>query len=301
MKPTLVIIAAGMGDRYGGLKQIDPIGPNGEILIDYSIYDAVRAGFGKLVFVIRPDFEDTFKQKISGKFESNLEVAYVYQQTSDYLDGFEPPNERRKPWGTGHAILTAGKAVDEPFVAINADDYYGHNSFKIIADYLSSGEMLGQVNHAMVGYILRNTLSEYGYVSRAICLCGPQMLLDNIVERRRIKKAADAAVYLDEAEETFSLTGDEIVSMNFWGFGPSVFDALRSQFSDFLNDRGNDPQAEFFIPTAVNNLIAAGKANVKVLKTQDRWFGITYPQDKISTIKNINKLIEKGIYPEKLW
>lgn len=301
MKPTLVIIAAGMGNRYGGLKQIDPVGPNGEILIDYSIYDAVRAGFGKLVFVIRPDFEDTFKQNISGKFESNLEVSHVYQQTSDYLNGFELPHERRKPWGTGHAILTAGKAVDEPFVAINADDYYGHNSFKIIADYLSSGEMPGGHNHAMVGYILRNTLSEYGYVSRAVCYCGPQMLLDSVVERTKIKRQSDAAVYFDESGKSFSLTGDEIVSMNFWAFQPSIFDSLQAQFSDFLNDRGHDAKAEFFIPTAVNNLIAAGKITVKVLKTQDRWFGITYRQDKISTIKNINKLIEEGVYPEKLW
>jgi UTP-glucose-1-phosphate uridylyltransferase len=187
MKPTLVVIAAGMGNRYGGLKQIDSIGPNGEILIDYSIYDAVRAGFEKLVFVIRRDLEDTFKQKISGKFESNLEVSYAYQEIDAYLDGFELSQHRKKPWGTGHAILTAGKAVAEPFVAINADDYYGHNSFKIIADYMSSGEMLGGHNHAMVGYILRNTLSEYGYVCRAVCHCGPQMLLDNIVERTKIK------------------------------------------------------------------------------------------------------------------
>lgn len=301
MKPTLVIIAAGMGNRYGGLKQIDPIGPNGEILIDYSIYDAVRAGFGKLVFVIRPDFEDTFKQNISGKFESNLEVSHVYQQTCDYLDGFEPPHERKKPWGTGHAILTAGKAVDEPFVAINADDYYGHNSFKIVADYMSGSEMRRPDSHAMVGYILRNTLSEHGHVSRAVCHCGPQMLLDNIVEQTKIKRQADAAVYFDESGKAFSLTGDEIVSMNFWAFGQSIFNSLQEQFSDFLNDRGHDPQAEFFIPTAVNNLIAAGKITVKVLKTRDRWFGITYRQDKASTIKNINKLIEEGVYPEKLW
>ncbi len=301
MKPTLVVMAAGTGNRYGGFKQVEPIGPNGELLIDYSAYDAIRAGFGKLVFVIQKDFAEIFKQKVSGKFERCLEVCYTYQEISSYLDEFKLPRNCRKLWGTGHAVLTAGEVVNEPFATITADDYYGHNSFKIIADYLSSAQMLRTDNHVMVGYILRNTLSEHGYVSRAVCRCSPQMQLDSIVERTKISPTAEAAVYVDKSGKTLALTGDEMVSMNFWGFGPSIFDALQSQFSKFLSKCGHDPQAEFFLPTAVNNLVAAGKIRVKVLKTQDRWFGITYHQDKISAVKNINKLIEEGVYPEKLW
>lgn len=301
MKPTLVILAAGIGNRYGGLKQIEPIGPNGEIMIDYSVYDAVRAGFDKLVFVIRKDFEDDFKHKISGKFENSIETAYVYQELEACPDGFGPPQNRKKPWGTAHAVLTAREVVDKPFVVINADDYYGHNSFKIIADYLSSSETFSPNNYAMVGYILRNTLSEYGYVSRGVCECTEKRMLKRIVERTKIEKTDEAVVYFDESERPVALTGDEMVSMNFWGFQPTIFNSLQSQFSNFLNQSGNDPEAEFLIPTAIDNLIRTGDARVKVLKTQDCWFGITYREDRASAIRNINKLIKKGIYPRKLW
>ena len=301
MKPTLVVMAAGTGNRYGGLKQVEPVGPNGETLIDYTIYDAVRAGFGKLVFVIQKDWAEIFKQKISGKFERCLDVCYTYQEINSCLDGFKLSRNRRKPWGTGHAVLTAGQAVKEPFAVITADDSYGHNAFKIIADYLSSAQMLGCDNHAMVGYVLRNTLSEHGYVSRAVCQCSPQMLLDSIVERTKISPAAEAPVYVEQSGKTFPLTGDEIVSMNFWGFQPSIFDSLQSQFNEFLGRCGDDPETEFFLPAAINNLIAADKIRVKVLKTADHWFGITYRRDRISAVKNISKLIEEGIYPEKLW
>lgn len=301
MKPTLVIMAAGIGDRYGGLKQIDPVGPNGEIIIDYSVYDAMRAGFGKLVFVIRKDFEDDFKHKISGKFEDSIETACVYQQLEACPDGFGPPQNRKKPWGTAHAVLTAREAVDEPFVVINADDYYGHNSFKIIADYLSSSETFSPNNYAMVGYILRNTLSEYGYVSRGVCECTEKMMLKRIVERTKIEKTDEAVVYFDESQRPVALTGDEMVSMNFWGFQPTIFDYLQSQFEKFLKERGNDPKAEFFIPAVINNLIATGLAKVEILQTPDNWFGITYRQDTADVIKSINRLIERGVYTEKLW
>ena len=300
MKPTLVILAAGIGNRYGGLKQIEPVGPNGEIMIDYSVYDAVQAGFGKLVFVIRKDFEDDFKHKISSKFENNIETAYVYQELEACPDGFGPSQNRKKPWGTAHAVLTAREVVDKPFVVINADDYYGHNSFKIIAGYLSSSEVLSPNNYAMVGYVLRNTLSEYGYVSRGVCECTEKMMLKRIVERIKIEKTDEAVVYFDESERPVVLTGDEMVSMNFWGFQPTIFDYLQSQFEQFLKERGNDPKAEFFIPAVINNLIVTGLAKVKVLQTPDNWFGITYRQDTADVIKSINRLIERDIYPEKL-
>jgi UTP-glucose-1-phosphate uridylyltransferase len=301
VKPTLVILAAGIGDRYGGLKQAESVGPNGEIIIDYSVYDAVRAGFDRLVFVIRRDFEDEFKHKISGKFESDIETAYVYQELESCTGGFKPSQKRKKPWGTAHAVLAARDLVDKPFVVINADDYYGHNSFKIIADYLSCDEMLGPNRYAMVGYVLRNTLSEYGYVSRGVCECTEQMMLKKIVERIKIEKTNEAIVYFDESQRQVVLTGDEVVSMNFWGFQTTIFDYLQSQFEQFLKERGNDPKAEFFIPAVINNLIAKDLAEVKVLQTPDKWFGITWRQDKENVIKSINKLIKAGTYPEKLW
>lgn len=301
MKPTLLIIAAGMGSRYGGLKQIDSVGPDGELIIDYSIYDALKAGFGKLVFVIRHYFEEAFKDKFGSKFDGIVETAYAYQELDDCLDGFKLPPDRQKPWGTGHAMLVAENVIDEPFAVINADDYYGPNSIKAIAEYLSGIKRSGYGNYSMIGYILRNTLSDYGYVSRGVCKVGTQMLLKSVVERKKVEKTGNGAKYYDERGKEFYLTGDEIVSMNLWGFDPTIFSHLQQQFRDFLNRHGNDSKAEFFIPTAVDYLIKDKKVQVKVLPTQDSWFGITYRQDRIVAAKNIRKLIEEGLYPEKLW
>ena len=299
-KPALLILAAGMGSRYGGFKQIDPVGPNHESIIDYSIYDAIKAGFEKVVFVICPSFKDAFEEKISRKFNKRIETTYVFQQLQECLGGFQLPTERKKPWGTAHAILVVKDVIKEPFAVINADDYYGPNAFKTLKNYFDTSPA-AKNDYSMVGYVLRNTLSDFGVVSRGVCGCDDQMLLAKIVERTNVEKLNGGIKYLDDASNEHKLTGDEIVSMNFWGFKPSIFSYLQSQFQDFLNNSGNDPDSEFFIPTVVNNLIENQKASVKVLKTDDSWFGITYQQDKEIVINKINQLIKKGVYPAKLW
>jgi dTDP-glucose pyrophosphorylase len=300
MKPTLLILAAGMGNRYGGLKQIDPVGPNGEIIIDYSIYDAIRAGFGKLVFVIRHYFEDAFKEKIANKFEGVVETAYAYQELDAALDGFALPPERKKPWGTGHATLLGKDFINEPFAVINADDYYGIDSFKLMAEFLCGSE-LSVTNYAMVGYILRNTLSEYGSVARGVCYCDDKQCLSDIFERLGVEKYGNGARYFDEDSTEHSLTGDEVVSMNLWGFHQSVFGHISAKFKDFLKEHGNDPKAELYIPVVIDQLVKSGKVKVKVLPTHDTWFGVTYRQDRDIAEQCIRKLIDKGLYPEKLW
>ena len=303
MKPTLLILAAGMGSRYGGLKQIDPVGPNDEIIIDYSIYDAIQAGFGKLVFIIRHYFEDAFKEKIGSKFDGIVDVAYGFQELDACLDtcikGFELPANRQKPWGTGHAILVGAEAINEPFAVINADDYYGTESFKMMAEFLSRAQPDNA--YSMIGYILRNTLSEFGHVARGVCHCTDDMLLDTIVETLGIEKDGTGATYPDENGARLSLTGDEVVSMNLWGFQPSIFGHLKTQFAQFLTDHADDPKAEFYIPSAVDRLIQQREATVKVLPTHDTWFGVTYKQDHEPAVANIRRLIDTGVYPERLW
>ena len=300
MKPTLLILAAGMGSRYGGLKQIDPVGPNGEIIIDYSIHDAIRAGFGKLVFVIRDYFADAFKEKIGGKFDGVVETAYVYQELDTALDGFSVPANREKPWGTGHAILVGKDVIDEPFAVINADDYYGIDSFKVMSKFLSGAEV-SPADYAMVGFTLRNTLSEHGTVARGVCHCDENMLLRDVVETTAIARDGDGARYVGDDGVEHVLTGDEVVSMNLWGFHQSIFEHLSSQFSDFLRDRANDPKAEIFIPTVVDSLIKSEQVSVKVLPTHDSWFGVTYRQDREIAERSIAALIEEGVYPQRLW
>lgn len=299
MKPTLLILAAGVGSRYRGLKQIDPVGPNGEIIIDYSIHDAIRAGFGKLVFVIRHYLEEAFKEKIGSRFEGIVETAYAYQELDACLDGFELPEDREKPWGTGHAILVAQDVIDEPFAVINADDYYGINSFKVMADFLSGKEVSPSL-YSMVGFVLRNTLSEYGTVARGICECDDRMFMKKVVERIRIEKVGEAARYHDPDESIHELTGDEVVSMNLWGLHQSIFEHLRNQFKDFLAGFGNEKKTEFYISSVIDSLVQNGKAAVKVLPTDDSWFGVTYRQDKEIAGRSIKALIEKGLYPERL-
>lgn len=300
MKPTLLILAAGMGNRYGGLKQIDPIGPNGEIIIDYSIYDAIRAGFGKLVFVIRHYFEDDFKKKIANKFDGIVETAYAYQELDAALDGFPLPSNREKPWGTGHATLLGRDFINEPFAVINADDYYGINSFKTMANFLCGPEVSPD-NYAMVGFRLRNTLSEYGSVARGVCHCNGDNCLSDIFERTGVEKYGNGARFFDEDDTEHLLTGDEVVSMNLWGFHPSIFQHISAKFKNFLKENGNNAKAELYIPTVVDELVESDKVKVRVLPTHDTWFGVTYRKDREIAERCIRKLIDKGLYPDKLW
>jgi len=314
MKPTLLILAAGLGTRYGGLKQIDPVGPNGEIIIDYAIFDAINAGFGKLVFVIRHYFENAFKEKIGRKFDNLVETAYAYQEVNTCLGDFElpapvlpaqetqvqVPKDRDKPWGTGHAILVAGDVIHEPFAVINADDYYGPSSFKTIAQFLGKKD-ISDNEYAMVGYTLRDTLSEYGPVARGICQCDEQMFLRTVVECRNIESTATGARYFeDDGTERF-LTGNEIVSRNLWGFQPSIFHHLKVHFKRFLKERSDDRNSELFIPTVVDKLVEEKKATVKVLRTNDKCFGVTFRRDAAIATKCIRLLIDQGLYPENLW
>jgi choline kinase len=300
MKPALLVLAAGLGTRYGGLKQIDSVGPNGETIIDYSLYDALRAGFGKVVFVIRHYFEDAFRQKVGSKFDGLVRTAYAYQEVDVCLGDFEPRTDREKPWGTGHAILVARDVIDEPFAVINADDYYGPNSFETIVKFISATDVSSS-DYAMVGYRLGNTLSDYGTVSRGVCECDEHMFLNKIVERKAIEKTEDGARYFDANGAEHRLTGDEIVSMNMWGLEPSVFDHIQSHFDRFLRDCGGQSDAEFLIPSVADELITSGEATVKVLRTDDSWFGVTYRQDRSIARECVRKLIDEGVYPERLW
>lgn len=296
-KPTLLVLAAGMGSRYGGLKQIDPVGPGGETIIDYSIFDAIRAGFGKLVFVIRHDIESAFREAIGARFEKRLPVEYVFQELDRLPAGFSVPPNRKKPWGTGQAILMAADVIREPFAAINADDFYGGNSFRALAGHLSSGSP----DYAMVGFVLRNTLSEFGSVARGACRVGPDGYLQGVTELTKIEKDGSGAKYTDTSGTLHHLSGDEPVSMNMWGFTPSLFPRLEQQLTEFLKRSGNDERAELYIPSVVNELVSAGKERCKVLRTTDSWLGVTYREDRPFVIEGIRALVARGDYPEKLW
>ena len=300
MQSTLLVLAAGLGTRYGGLKQIETVGPHDQTLIDYSVYDAIRAGFDRIVFVIRHYFEDAFREKVSRKFDNVVETDYAYQETDACLDGFTPPESREKPWGTGHAILVSRDVIREPFAVMNADDYYGINALKAILGFIKA-DHASHNDHAMVGYILKNTLSEYGAVSRGICDCDGDEFLKTIVERKKVRKTETGASYTDANATPHALTGDEVVSMNLWGFQPSIFDHLQAQFAQFLRNSTTSPGDELLIPSVVDDLIKSGNGTVKVLQTNDPWFGITYPQDKFIAAQCIRQLTDEGRYPEKLW
>lgn len=296
-KPTLLVLAAGMGSRYGGLKQIDPVGPNGETIIDYSIYDALRAGFGKLVFVIRHDLEAQFKEIVGARFEKQAPVEYVFQELDKLPPGFSVPPGRSKPWGTTQAILMAEDVVREPFAAINADDFYGADSFRVLAEFLQSGSP----DYSMVGFTLRNTLSDFGSVARGACRVGAEGYLQSINELTKIEKDGPGAKYTDANGIVHRLGGNETVSMNMWGFTPALFSQLRDDFTSFLQKSGQEEKSECYIPMTVGNLIKAGQAKCKVLKTTSSWFGVTYREDRPHVVDSIRALITKGEYPEKLW
>jgi len=300
MSITLVVLAAGIGSRYGGLKQIDPIGPSGEIVIDYAIHDALQAGFDKVVCVIRRDIEKDFKACIASHFEKHIRVEYVFQDLPDVPPGFAVPPERKKPWGTGHAIRACRQVVREPFAVINADDFYGAQSFHMLGEALRQTGPTG-TSFCMVGFVLRNTLTEHGSVARGVCQLNAGDMLAHVVERTRIEKNGTGAVFIDDAGQTTALTGDELVSMNMWGFTPAIFDALERYFVEFLKHRGPDPKAEYFIPTVIDAMIRNGEARVKVLRTPAHWFGVTYPQDKPLVTQGIRALIDQGVYPSRLW
>ncbi len=301
MKPTLLILAAGMGSRYGGLKQVDPVGPNGEAIIEYSIYDAIRAGFGKVVFVIRESFAEAFKEKFNDKLNGKIEVGYVYQELDNVPEGIKISPEREKPWGTGHAVLVAKEVIDEAFVVINADDFYGPSAYKMTADYMNRVANDGNNSYCMVGYGLRHTLSEHGYVSRGICQTNEKGFLKTVVERTNIERINGKIITKLEDGSDMELTGNEVVSMNFWGFSVSFFGFLETYFEKFINENSANPKAEFYIPYVVNELINKDEATLKVLESQDLWFGVTYKEDKGTAVENIKSLIGKGVYPNSLW
>ena len=299
-KPTLMILAAGMGSRYGGLKQMDPVGPAGEIVLDYSIFDAMRAGFGRVVFVIRRDIEKPFREMVGAKWEPRIPCAYAFQDLADVPAGFAVPADRAKPWGTAHAIRAGRHEIAEPFAAINADDFYGAASFRALAGHLTADT--GAAGHCMVAFRLGQTLSEHGSVSRGVCLCGADRLLTGIQERTKITRHADGSLW-DEPEGGVAtkLTGDEPVSMNCWGFMPSAFGALDAAFETFLKgEGGSSPKKEFTIPSVVDGLIRSGRGTVKVLDTTSRWFGVTYREDKATVQASIRELVSAGEYPAKL-
>lgn len=293
--PTLLILAAGMGSRYGGLKQIEAVGPAGETIMDYSVYDALRAGFGKLVFVIRRDIEQPFRQIVGARFEKRVPVEYVFQELNRLPAGFSVPPGRAKPWGTAHAILMAEEAVHEPFAAINADDFYGAESYRLLAGHFRSGG----ADYAMVGFVLRNTLSDFGGVARGVCQVDENQFLQSVTELTGIERDGAGAKNTVEGR-TARLTGDESVSMNFWGFHPALFGQLKERFAQFLKTKGGDLKAECYIPSVVNDLVAAGRARVKVLRCNASWFGVTYREDRPRVLDSIRQLIARGDYPEKL-
>jgi dTDP-glucose pyrophosphorylase len=301
MKPTLLILAAGMGSRYGGLKQVDPVGPNGEAIIDYSIYDAIRSGYGKVVFVIRESFAEAFKESFDKKLTGKIEVAYVFQELDNIPDGIPVNPERTKPWGTGHAVLVAKDVINEPFVVINADDFYGPSSYQLLADYFKEIENKPGENYSMVGYGLEHTLSEHGHVSRGVCEKDNNGFLRTVIERTQIERMGGKIISKIDENTNLELTGKEVVSMNTWGFMPSFFNYLETYFAEFIKTNAENPKAEFYIPTVVNDLIQKGEITLKVLESKDRWFGVTYKEDKDSAVESINALIGNGVYPSKLW
>ena len=301
MKPTLFVLAAGMGSRYGGLKQLDGLGPNGETIMDYSIFDAIRGGFGKLVFVIRKDFEKDFREKIISKYENHIPVEVVFQSVDKLPEGFTCPADRSKPWGTNHAVLMGKDVIKEPFAVINADDFYGRDSFAVLGKFLSELPEGSKNNYCMVGFRVGNTLSESGTVARGICSTNDQGHLTTVVERTEIMRVNGPVCYKDEKGEWVAVADNTPVSMNMWGFTPDYFTYSENYFVDFLKENIDKPKAEFYIPLLVNKLITEETATVKVLDTTSRWFGVTYAADRQGVVDKIRALVDAGEYPSKLF
>lgn len=297
-KPTLLVLAAGIGKRYGGLKQIDRVGPSGETLMDYSIYDAIRAGVGKIVFVIREEIQSEFEEVIGSRLRHRVEIDYAFQELTRIPEGFTCPDDRNKPWGTGHAVLVARERIHEPFVVINADDFYGARSFQVIVDYLKQSR--GN-EYAMVGFRLDKTLSDFGQVARGICETDRYDYLQSIMEVTNVERRKKKIFYTDTAGNTIDFSGDEVVSMNIWGFHPDIFAFLEQSFSAFLKRESGNIKSEFYIPTAIFELLNKNKATVKVLQSNESWFGVTYREDKADVIRKIRLLVDRGVYPESLY
>ena len=298
-KPTLVIMAAGMGSRFGGCKQITPVDSAGHLIIDYSIYDAIRAGFGRVVCVIKPEMEADFRAAIGDRIARSADIVYAHQTIDRIPAGFTVPEGRVKPWGTAHAVLCAAEKIAGDFAAINADDFYGPTAFQAAADFLN----VTNADHAMVGYRIENTLTEHGSVSRGICEVDGQGSLQRITERLRIESREGGAAYIEEGEEEVFVPSGTIVSMNLWAFRHSILDEMRARFVDFLRDRvpANPLKAEYYLPSVPDALIREGKARVQVLETHERWYGMTYPQDLAAIQAAMARLRNDGVYPEKLW
>ena len=303
MKPTLLLLAAGMGSRYGGLKQLDGLGPNGETIMDYSIYDAIKAGFGKIVFVIRKDFEKEFKEKVLSKYEGHIPAELVFQSLDALPEGYAVPEGREKPWGTNHAVMMAKDVIKEPFCVINCDDFYNRDSFMVIGKFLSELPENSKNAYAMVGFRVGNTLSENGTVARGICSTDENGLLTTVVERTEIMRVEGKVSYKDEEGQWVAIEDNTPVSMNMWGFSPDYFDYSEEYFKDFLADEKNrtNLKAEFFIPLMVNKLVNNKTATVKVLDTTSKWFGVTYSADREGTVERIQSLVNEGVYPSKLF
>jgi len=297
MKPTLLVLAAGMGSRYGSLKQLDAFGPNGETIIDYSVYDAIKAGFGKIVFIVRESFKEEIEKVFTSRFGDRIDIRFVTQEINKVPDFFNLPPERQKPWGTAHAVMMGAEVIDEPFGVINADDYYGVESYKTLANFLTSDT---SDDYAVISYFLRNTMSDHGTVNRGVCYDDGTGNLSKIVECIKIKKVDGGGSYDLEGKEQF-LENETLVSMNMFGFKPNFFKYSKEQFSDFLRLRGTEEKSEFFIPLVIDNLIKSGVLNVKLLSCDAEWFGVTYKEDKPNVVARINDLIKRGVYPADLW
>lgn len=303
-KPVLVIMAAGMGSRYGGLKQIDPVDHDGDLIIDFSIFDAKEAGFEKVVFIIKKAIEKEFKEHIGNRMEKHIQVEYVYQENDRLPAGYSVPKGRVKPWGTGHAILCCKDVIDGPFAVINADDYYGKAAFRELYRHLSEAEDGEQYQYAMVGYRLYNTLTENGHVSRGVCTADENGCLQDIHERTRVEKHGERAEYTEDGGETWTyLPEDTLVSMNMWGFTASILTELENRFTAFLDENlpVNPEKCEYFLPFVVDGLLKEGKARVTVLKSADKWYGVTYKEDKPMVMDAVQGLKDRGYYPKKLW
>lgn len=300
MKPTLFILAAGMGSRYGGLKQLDGLGPNGETIMDYSVFDAMRAGFGKVVFVIRKDFEEDFRRVVLSKYADHVPCEVCFQGIDCLPEGFTRNPERTKPWGTNHAVLMAKDLIHEPFMVINADDFYGKESFEVMAKFLL--DVNGQQGkYCMAGYRVGNTLSEHGTVSRGVCATDKMGFLTDVVERTAIESKDGHIVFQDENGNEVEIPFDTPVSMNMWGFTPEYFEYTEAAFKAFLTEHGQELKTEFYIPTLVNDLIKAGKATCQILDTPAKWFGVTYADDRQMVVDKIQALVDAGVYPNKLF